>query len=197
MRITGGAFKGRTLATPRSAAIRPTSDRTREALFSILTSRSDAPDIEGARVIDLFAGTGVLGLEALSRGAHSARFVDQSAEARGLIRDNIERLGLEGVTRLLRRDATKLGEAQPRDAADFVFLDPPYGKGLGERALNALHSGGWLKPHALLVLEERTGQPIELPWGFEEIDTRTYGEASLHILCLKPVGAARLAVDTP
>ena len=134
MRIVGGEFRGRPLATPRSNAIRPTTDRTREAVFNVLAHRF-ADRLEGARVLDLFAGTGALGLEALSRGASYCVFIEELAEGRGLIRDNVEAFGLTGRTKIFRRDATGLGEAGTLAPFGLVFADPPYGKGLGERAL--------------------------------------------------------------
>src|SRR5690349_15507257 len=134
MRVVGGRLRGRTLATPKSQAIRPTADRLRESLFNILAHAYDDP-VTGARVLDLFAGTGALGIEALSRGASEAVLVDDGVEARGLIRENVTALGLGGVTRVFRRDATRLGDAHPVGAFSLVFLDPPYGKGLAEQAL--------------------------------------------------------------
>src|SRR5215468_8167293 len=152
MRIVGGRLGGRTLAAPKSQNIRPTSDRLRESLFNILAHRYGEA-ITGARVLDLFAGTGALGLEAISRGAAFALFVDDGAEARALIRANVEALGLGGVTRIFRRDATALGAAHPLEPFSLVFVDPPYGKGLAERALAAAHAGGWLTADALIVVE--------------------------------------------
>ncbi|HVX81554.1 MAG TPA: 16S rRNA (guanine(966)-N(2))-methyltransferase RsmD, partial [Devosiaceae bacterium] len=153
MRIVAGKFRGKALTSPEDASIRPTADRTREAVFNILASRPGV-NLDGLRVLDLFAGTGALGLEALSRGAAHVIFVDTGAEARGLIRDHNEAFGAGGVTKLLRRDATSLGPAGTMGPVDLVFLDPPYGKGLGEQALASLRDGGWLKPETLLVLEE-------------------------------------------
>ena len=149
MRIVGGRLRSRPLAGPKSDAVRPTSDRLREALFNILTHAYGDP-VTGARVLDLFAGTGALGIEAISRGAAHALFVDEGVEARALLRANVESLGLGGVTRIFRRDATKLGPAHPVEPFDLVFLDPPYGKGLAEKALVSARDGGWLKPQALL-----------------------------------------------
>src|SRR5829696_1445470 len=143
MRIVGGRFRGRALAGPRSDAIRPTSDRLRETIFNILAHAYDDP-AAGARVLDLFAGTGAMGLEALSRGAAFALFVDDGAEARGLIRENVEALGLGGATRLFRRDAANLGAAHPVEPFSLAFADPPYGKNLAERSLASAHGGGWL-----------------------------------------------------
>src|SRR5215510_9905015 len=154
MRIVGGRLGGRTLASPRSHATRPTADRLRESLFNILVHAYGDP-VSGARVLDLFAGTGALGLEALSRGAAFARLVDDAAEARALLRENVAALGLGGVSRIFRRDATRLGPAHPLEPFSLVFLDPPYGKGLAEKALVSAHDGAWLKPDALVVVEEK------------------------------------------
>lgn len=175
MRIVGGALRGRALASPRSQAIRPTTDRLRESVFDILAHGFDDP-ITGAAVIDLFAGTGALGLEALSRGATRALFVDDGTEARALLRANIETLGLGGVTRIFRRDATKLGLAPPGEIFSLAFLDPPYGKGLAEPALRALIDGGWLTDDALVVIEEAANATIELPSSLKQEDARRYGD---------------------
>src|SRR5215216_2186632 len=153
MRIVGGRLRGRALAAPKSRAIRPTADRLREALFNILLHAYGDP-VSGARVLDLFAGTGALGLEAISRGAAFALFVDDGAEARALLRENVTTLGLGGSTRIFRRDATKLGEAHPIDPFSLIFLDPPYGRGLAEKALLSARAGGWLADDALIVVEE-------------------------------------------
>src|SRR5205085_4473388 len=153
MRIIGGRLRGRVLAAPKSQAIRPTADRLREALFNILVHRYTDP-VSGARVLDLFAGTGALGLEALSRGAEFALFIDNAAEARALLRENIAALGLGGVSRIFRRDATSLGEAHAFGPFSLIFLDPPYGQGLAEQALASALTGGWIAPNALVVVEE-------------------------------------------
>lgn len=178
MRVVGGKFGGRVLKGPVSDTIRPTSDRMRESLFNILAHGLDFA-LEDARVLDLFAGTGACSIEAISRGAGYAVLVDIGAEARGLQRGNIEALGLGGITRILRRDATKLGPVSPFEPFDLAFCDPPYGKGLGELALASAISGGWLKPGALVVLEERAGAVIALPEGLIEIDRRKAGETQL------------------
>lgn len=180
MRIIAGKFKGRTLATPSSHAVRPTSDRLRESIFNILMHAHDDV-IEGARVLDLFAGTGALGIEALSRGAAHALFVDDSTEGRGLLRENVERLGLGGVTKVFRRDATKLGPCHPHAPFSLVFCDPPYRKGLGEQALASALAGGWLLPEALIVFEEAADADVTLPAGFEELDRRAYGDTQIII----------------
>src|SRR5215207_635095 len=171
MRIVGGRFRGRALAGPRTDAVRPTSDRLRETIFNILAHAYDDP-VTGARVLDLFAGTGALGLEALSRGAAFALFVDDGADARALIRANIEALGLGGVTRLFRRDATRLGLAHPVEPFALAFADPPYGRGLAEQALASARAGGWLASNALAVVEEATEAGFQPPEGFVELDRR-------------------------
>src|SRR5580692_6589034 len=134
MRVVGGRLKGRNLASPASREIRPTADRLREALFNILVHAYDNP-LAGARVLDLFAGTGALGIEALSRGAVFALFVDDGAEARALLRENVATLGLGGASRIFRRDATRLGPAHPVEPFSLAFLDPPYGRDLAAAAL--------------------------------------------------------------
>src|ERR1700744_3923310 len=145
MRVVGGRLRGRSLASPKTNVIRPTADRLRESLFNILLHAYDDP-IADARVLDLFAGTGALGIEAISRGAAFCLLVDDGAEARALIRQNVDTLGLGQVTRVFRRDATKLGAAHPVEPFGLVFLDPPYRKGLAEPALASLRAGGWLMP---------------------------------------------------
>jgi 16S rRNA (guanine966-N2)-methyltransferase len=166
------------LKGPTSDTIRPTSDRLRETIFNILAHAYDDP-VTGARVLDLFAGTGAMGLEALSRGATFALFVDDSAAARSLIRENIEALGVGGQSRLFRRDAARMGPAAPNEPFSLVFCDPPYGKGLAERALASCAEGGWLTPDALAVVEEAQGVDVALPAGFAEIERRDYGETKL------------------
>jgi 16S rRNA (guanine966-N2)-methyltransferase len=178
MRIVGGEFRGRPLAVPHSDAIRPTSDRTREALFNVLTHRF-AEKLQGARVLDLFAGTGALGLEALSRGASYGVFIEESAEGRGLIRTNVEAFGLTGRTKIFRRDATSLGEAGTMQPFDLVFADPPYGKGLGERALGSARVGRWLAPGALCVIEESAAAGFRPGPGFTIVDERRYGDTTI------------------
>ncbi len=178
MRIVGGRLRGRSLVGPKSDAIRPTSDRLRETIFNILAHGYDDP-VTGARVLDLFAGTGAMGLEALSRGAAFALFVDDSAAARGLIRENVEALGVGGQSRLFRRDATRLGPAAPNEPFSLVFCDPPYGEDLAPRALASCAEGGWLVPGALVVVEEAQGVEVALPEGFAKIERRDYGETKL------------------
>src|SRR5687768_14039578 len=153
MRIISGRFKGHALKTPKTYRVRPTSDRLRETLFNVLAHSYGDP-VEGARVLDLFAGTGALGLEALSRGAAFALFVEDGVEARGLLRGNVEALGVGGASRIFRRDATRLGPAHPNEPFSLVFADPPYGKGLAEKALVAARDGEWLVPAALIIVEE-------------------------------------------
>ena len=183
MRIVGGRFGGRPLASPKPGigAIRPTSDRLRESLFNVLAHGYDDA-VAGARVLDLFAGTGAMAFEALSRGAAFALLVDDGAEARGLIRENQMNFGLAGVSRIFRRDATKLGPISAMAPFDLVFCDPPYRKGLGERALASAREGGWLAKDALVLFEEAAGAEIALPEGFEELDRRDYGETQVQFL---------------
>jgi 16S rRNA (guanine966-N2)-methyltransferase len=181
MRVVGGTLRSRPLAGPKSEAVRPTSDRLREALFNILMHAYGDP-ASGARVLDLFAGTGALGIEAVSRGAAYALFVDEGVEARALLRDNMASLGLGGVTRIFRRDATRLGPAHPLDPFDLVFLDPPYGKGLAEKALMSVREGGWLTPEALLVVEESADAGFKTPEGYEELERRQYDDTELVFL---------------
>jgi 16S rRNA (guanine966-N2)-methyltransferase len=175
MRVVGGRLRSRALAGPKTATVRPTTDRLREALFNILTHSYGDP-VDGARVLDLFAGTGALGIEAISRGAAYALFVDEGVEARALLRDNIESLGLGGVTRIFRRDAARLGPAHPLEPFSLVFLDPPYGRNLAEKALNAARDGGWLKPEALMVVEEAVDAKFKTPDGFQELERRAYDD---------------------
>ena len=185
MRIIAGRFRGLTLASvgrgDRGAHLRPTPERVREAVFSMLQSRGA---LAGARVLDLFAGTGALGLEALSRGAEHATFVDDGHAAQDLIRRNIARTRCADRTALLRRDATRLPPC-PGPPCDLAFLDPPYGRGLGRRALEAARSGGWLAPDALVAWEESA--PMPAPEGFALLDQRRYGDT--HITLLRAPGA--------
>lgn len=182
MRIVGGRFRGRAIASPSHDGLRPTADRVRESVFNILAHGIDGVSLQGARVIDLFAGTGALGLEALSRGADYCLFVEEAAAARALIRDNVEAMGLTGATKIYRRDATSLGPAGTHRMFDLAFLDPPYGQGLAERALVSLRDGGWLVPEAVLVVEERENVTLAVPPGFAELDRRTYGDTQVMFL---------------
>ena len=183
MRIIAGAFRGRALASlgkgDAAAHLRPTTDRTRESLFSVLQGGRFGDPITGARVLDLFAGTGALGLEALSRGADHVTFVENGRKAQTLVSRNVDTLQVAGQTRLIRRDATRLG---PNDGAlyDLIFLDPPYGKGLGERALEAARAGGWIGNTALIVWEE--GVDIILPHWCVKEDSRRYGDTEITLL---------------
>ena len=152
-----------------------------ESAFNILIHAYDDP-IEGARVLDLFAGTGALGIEAVSRGAAFALFVDNGAQARALLRNNIEALGLGGVTKVFRRDATNLGPAHPVEPFSLAFLDPPYAKGLAEKALASLRDGGWLSPGALLAVEEAKAAEFAAPEGFEELERRVYDDTEFVFL---------------
>ncbi len=184
MRIIAGKFRGKHLITPGDDSIRPTADRVRESIFDILASRLGT-SFEGLRVLDLFAGTGAMGLEALSRGAASVILVDTGAEARGVIRDNIEAFGAGGVAKLLRRDATALGPSGTMGRFDLIFLDPPYGRGLGVKALTSAREGGWIAPDATIVLEESRDATLALPEGFVLDDRREYGAAAVHIISVE------------
>ena len=188
MRIVGGRLRGRGLQGPKSQEVRPTADRLRESLFNILIHAHGDP-VTGARVLDLFAGTGALGLEALSRGAAFALFVDDGVEARALLRQNVEALGLGGATRIFRRDATKLGPAHPLEPFSLVFLDPPYGKGLAEQALISARAGGWLAKDALIVIEEAVGV-FKTPPDFEEVARRAYDDTEFVFLHHRHSGRA-------
>jgi 16S rRNA (guanine966-N2)-methyltransferase len=181
MRVVGGRLKGRVLSAPASRAIRPTSERLRESIFDILEHRYPG-SLDGARAVDLFAGSGALGIEALSRGARFALFVDNGTEARALLRANVEALGLGGVSRIWRADAAKLGKAPAGGPFGLAFLDPPYGQDLAERALAALVEGGWLEPDALCVVEEAAKAAIEAPEGLALVDERTYADTRVVIL---------------
>jgi 16S rRNA (guanine966-N2)-methyltransferase len=181
MRVVGGRLRSHPIAGPKSDAIRPTADRLRESLFNILVHAYGDP-LAGARVLDLFAGTGALGIEAVSRGAAFVLFVDDGAEARALLRQNAESLGLGGATRIFRRDATKLGPVHPLEPFGLVFLDPPYGKGLAGQALVSAREGGWLAPDALIVVEEAVASQFAAPEGFEELERRGYDDTEFVIL---------------
>lgn len=183
MRIIGGSRRGLRLAElgegDAAAHLRPTSDRVREAIFNLLINGGHGNPVAGARVLDLFAGTGALGLEALSRGALAATFVDDGAKALALIRANVAKLRAEAEAQVIRQDATRLGP-NPAAGYDLVFLDPPYGKGMGEAALGAAKRGGWLAPEAMVVWEE--GAPPPLPEGFVMADRRRYGDTVVTLL---------------
>ena len=177
MRIVGGRFRGRKLAEPKSQEIRPTTDRNRESLFNII-SHHWPEKLDSTRVLDIFAGTGALGFEALSRGGIFALFMEKGVEARGLLRQNIEVLGLTGHTKVFQRDATRPGPIGTIEPFDLVFVDPPYKKGLGEKSMSALVENNWLKNEALIILEESPGylQP-NIP-RLKLIDERKFGESA-------------------
>jgi 16S rRNA (guanine966-N2)-methyltransferase len=181
MRVVGGRLKGRNLASPSTQQIRPTADRLRESLFNILVHAYDDP-VADARVLDLFAGTGALGIEAVSRGAKFTLFVDNGAEARALLRNNVEALGLGGVTKVYRRDATDLGPAHPVEPFSLVFLDPPYRMQLADSALASLRDGGWLTRGALLIVEEAKDAAFAAPDGFEQLERRVYDDTEFVFL---------------
>ncbi len=180
MRIIGGTFSGRALVAPKGRETRPTADRVRESVFNILAHREGFA-FESARVIDLFAGSGALGFEAMSRGGSFCLFVETDAAARGAIRDNVEALGLFGATRVHRRGADALGEKPAGVGGPFTlaFLDPPYGKNLSAPALAALKKGGWLATGALAVVEQGKDEAPVTAEGFIEEDRRIYGAAQV------------------
>ena len=184
MRIVSGEFRGKALIAPQGQATRPTSDRARESIFNILEHAPWSDGVRDKRVIDLFAGSGALGFEALSRGATFCLFVETDEAARGAIRDNVDALGLFGRTRVHRRDATDLGQRPGADgpAFELAFLDPPYAKGLGETALAKLAAGGWLAPGATVIFERGAAEPAFSVEEFEPLDVRDYGAARVHFL---------------
>lgn len=181
MRVIGGKLRGRTLVTPKDGNVRPTSDRVREGVFNILEHGVDDFDIDGVNVLDLFAGTGALGIEALSRGAAQGVFVESAAASRALIQENVQALGLAGVATIFRRTATDLGAAYRKLSFQLVFADPPYGKGLGERAIAGAITNGWLDDGAIIVLEEAADAAISLPDACLAIDQRRYGNTQVVI----------------
>ena len=181
MRVIGGRLRGRNIAGPSTQAIRPTQDRLLESLFNILMHAYENPMLD-ARVLDLYAGTGALGIEAVSRGAKFTLFVDNGSEARALLRDNVESLGLGGVTKVYRRDASDPGPAHPVEPFALVFIDPPYRMKLAEKSLAALRDGGWLVPQALVVVEEAKDAGFVAPEGYEELERRAYDETEFTFL---------------
>ena len=184
MRIVGGGLRGRNIVTPEGRTTRPTSDRAREAIFNVLNHAEWAPNLSGARVMDVFAGSGALGFEALSRGGAFCLFVETDDAARGAIRDNVEAFGLFGNTRVHRRDATQLGQrpGSAGEAFDLVFLDPPYAKGLGEKTLDCLIQGNWLSPDATIVFERGADEGDFATEVWEIANTKTYGAAQVLFL---------------
>lgn len=184
MRIVAGSLKGRAIVAPDGQGTRPTSDRARQAVFNVLEHAAWGARLQGLRVIDLYAGSGALGFEAISRGAAFGLFVETDDAARGAIRENADAYGLMGRTRVHRRSATDLG-VRPgpiAEAFDIAFLDPPYAKGLGEQTLARLVEGDWLKPGALVVFERGSDEPeIDTP-GYDRLDARDYGAARVLFL---------------
>ena len=187
MRIVGGRLRGRALVTPKDANVRPTSDRVRESIFNILEHGIEGLAIDGINVLDLFAGTGALGIEALSRGAAQGVFVDHAATSRALLQENFQALGLGGVATIFRRSAVDLGAAYRKLSFQLVFADPPYGKGLAEQAIAAAIANGWLSDGAVIVIEEDADAEIVWPTGCQAIDQRKYG--GTQVLIAKYVAA--------
>lgn len=182
MRIVAGRYRGRPITAPKTDGVRPTLDRVRQAVFNVLAHGIDGFSLQDARVIDLFAGSGALGLEAASRGAAQVIFVETASPARAAIRENIERLGIGGMARILKRDATDLGPSKSATADNtLAFLDPPYGRQLAEAALEQLARGGWLAPGAIVVIEEDRLHAVTLPLPYEEVTRRNYGQTEIVI----------------
>ncbi len=182
MRVVGGRFRGRQIYAPKGNDTRPTSDRVREALFNILDHGVEGFAWQHTRVLDLFAGTGALGIEALSRGASFCLFIEQNAAARAAIWRNTEAFELTGITKIFRRDATGLGPVGTTTPFGLVFLDPPYGRGFGETALRAASAGGWLEPGAIAIVEEGDDAEFTTPDGFAPLDRRVYGDTQVLFL---------------
>ena len=188
MRIVAGSLKGRSIVAPEGQGTRPTSDRARQAVFNVLEHAAWADSLQGARVMDVYAGSGALGFEAISRGAAFCLFVETDEDARGAIRENADAYGVMGRTRVHRRSAVDLGVRPGSDgeAFDLAFLDPPYRKGLGEQTLVRLLEGNWLKPGAVVVFERGSDEPeIDTP-GYERLDARDYGAARVLFLRASP-----------
>lgn len=181
MRIIAGKFRSKKLTSPKGDDIRPTSDRVRQSIFNIISSRLDH-DFSEQRVLDLFAGTGAMGIEAISRGASEVVFVDNGLEARSLIRSHIDSFGIGGQARLLKRDALNLGKNEKCIPFNMIFIDPPYGKNLGKAALNAALENGWIADGAIIILEEKARQEIEFSDDLELIDRRKYGNSEVYLL---------------
>jgi 16S rRNA (guanine966-N2)-methyltransferase len=189
MRIVAGTFRGRPLVAPKGQSTRPTADRARQAIFNVLEHAAWSPGLDGLRALDLFAGSGALGIEAISRGADFCLFVDRAEDARAAIRANIQTLKLDAQTRVDRRDAAALGRMAPGDGPpfDIAFLDPPYGSGLGEKALAALAAGGWLAADALVVLERGAAEAVALPASYAPLDERAWGAARVSFARWSPL----------
>jgi 16S rRNA (guanine966-N2)-methyltransferase len=197
MRIVGGKHKGRALSAPKGSATRPTSDRAREAIFNVLAHGLDSPNLKGAKVVDVFAGTGALGLEALSRGAAYATFIESSHSAVRILKDNIAQLGEDASTAVIARKVVAIGPAPKfgpdsgqglagSGGADFVFLDAPYDQGLSEPALAKLAENNWLKDGTVLVVEVALHEELTLPPGFSLLKEKAYGAARVLFLTYRP-----------
>jgi len=187
MRIVGGKHKGRTLAAPQGRDTRPTSDRAREAMFNVLGHLSVGPGLDGARVMDVFAGTGALGLEALSRGAAHATFVENHRGAIKTLQANIVTLNEAAHCTVLPIKTAALGKPRNADdAVDYAFLDAPYDKGLTATALQVLAETGWLSPQAVIMAEVAVREDLSPPPGFHVVKEKTYGAARAVFLEFRP-----------
>ena len=183
MRIIGGRHRGRRLLAPSGDAVRPTSDRAREALFNILSHGRFAAEgipFAEAAVLDAFAGTSALGLEALSRGADEAVFIERDPEAVAVLRRNVAALGESARAQIVPGDATRPPRAGLQCAV--AFIDPPYRSGLATQALEALDRAGWLTPDALAIIELGAREELAPPAGFTLSDERVYGAVRLVFL---------------
>lgn len=176
MRIVGGKHKGRPLAAPKSQLTRPTSDRAREAIFNVLAHGVDGPGLDEAQIVDVFAGTGALGLEALSRGAAHVTFVEHNRTATRVLKDNILALNETANATVLERLASSIG-APKHGPVDYVFLDAPYDQGLSEPTLATLAANGWLKDETILMVEVAAKEALPLPSGFSVAKEKKYGAA--------------------
>lgn len=185
LRIIAGKHKGRVIETPPNRNVRPTSARVREAVFNILTHRvfggEGTHTLGGKRVIDLFCGSGALGVEALSRGAEHVTFVDQSSDVLGILKRTLEKIGETQNTRTIRSDSSVLPRSSG-EPCDVAFLDPPYRSGLAVKALSSLRNNGWLKQGATAVVEIESKEPFEAPEGFTLTDRRDYGNSAILLL---------------
>ncbi|MBL0848595.1 MAG: 16S rRNA (guanine(966)-N(2))-methyltransferase RsmD [Candidatus Liberibacter ctenarytainae] len=185
MKIVGGKFRGRLLYTPKNRFIRPSDSRTKKALFDILTHVY--PDaLNATRVLDIFAGTGSIGFEALSRGCLYVLFVDNSLESMKLIHRNAECLGIGDRCNIYLRDVLNLGKIGNREPFHFLYLDPPYRRGFVEKTLHIVDKGRWLMPNAFVVVEEHVDSHISVGPAFKLLQKRRYGDTQIYFFCYYP-----------